>query len=111
MQTRQALVEQLEPINVRRAGATDDVFTRQLRTEMFGPWPRVRKLLADVGVDPTSATARHVNDGRHGMGNEQGELFEFSGPARPRFRARLRWRYPGEADVNEWQGVDPGPPR
>jgi hypothetical protein len=105
LETRMALVERLGPVNLRPPGA-DEAYTRQLRTEPFGPWRRVRELLAEAGIDPTSAIARHIFDGGHGTGNEQGELFEFSG-GRSRFRARLRWRYPpGEAGVNDWRPVD-----
>lgn len=107
VETRMALVEQLGPDNLRPSGADDDVYTRQLRTETFGPWPRLRELLAEAGIEPTSATVRHIYDGGHGAGNEHGELFEFTGSG-SRFRARIRWADPpSETEVSEWTLVIP----
>lgn len=80
----------------------DEVFTRQLRAESFGPWPHLRKMLLGEGVDPNTVRVHRVPHGGHGSPPE-GELFEFRTPSE-RFSAHVKWRYPkGDASISGWR--------
>lgn len=81
----------------------DEMFTRQLRSEAYGPWPLIRELLLRDGVDPSLVRVHHIHDGGHGHGTEEGQLYEFRSPG-ARFAARIKWRFPrGEGNVNGWR--------
>jgi hypothetical protein len=86
-----------------RMSEDDEVFTRQLRTKSFGPWPQLRKMLLREGVDPNTVRVRSIPDGGQGLGTDEGQLFEFRTRG-VRFTARIKWRYPkGDASIGSWQ--------
>jgi hypothetical protein len=86
----------------------DEAFKNQLRGEIFGPWPGLRAMLDEAGVNPGSVEVRHVYDGGHGAGDAASELFEFTSPASIRFTARLKWNHQkSDATISEWRRDSP----
>lgn len=81
--------------------ADDGVYTHQLHREAFGPWPRLRELLGLEGIDPQAVRVRHIRDGGHGMGTDEGQLFEFHAPGGRVFSARMRFTPTPDA-VTRW---------
>ena len=71
---------------------------------MFGPWPRLRALLIESGVDPQSVEVSERGEGGHRR-HPSGELYVFTSSGGSRFTARVKWSTEpkGEDMISEWR--------
>jgi hypothetical protein len=82
----------------------DQAFTRALRSEPFGPWPRVRELLLEADLDPRSVEVHKVYEGWYGF-PPNGELFELLSLGRVVFRARITHHGTETWTISEWRSA------